>query len=56
VFVVESGRARRRDVTIGRRNERAVEIVEGLAEGERVILFPSEAVDDGVEVSFVDAG
>jgi len=50
VFVVDSRRARRRDVSIGQRNESAVEIVGGLEEGERVILFPPEAVDDGVEV------
>lgn len=50
VFVVDGGRARRRDVSIGQRNESAVEVVDGLGEGERVILFPPEAVDDGVEV------
>ena len=50
VFVVEDGQARRRDVTIGQRNDGAVEIVEGLEAGERVILFPPETVDEGVEV------
>jgi HlyD family secretion protein len=53
VFVVEDGRARRRDVGIGQRNERAVEIVQGLAEGERVILFPPETVEEGVQVRVV---
>jgi HlyD family secretion protein len=51
VFVVDDGRARRRDVTIGQRNERAVEIVDGIEEGELVILFPPETVDDGVDVA-----
>ncbi|MDH3284893.1 MAG: efflux RND transporter periplasmic adaptor subunit [Acidobacteriota bacterium] len=50
LFVVEGGRARRREVVIGQRNESAAEIVEGVAEGESVILFPPEAVDDGVAV------
>ena len=50
LFVEEAGRARRRDVVIGHRNENATEIVEGLAEGERVILFPPETVDDGASV------
>ena len=50
VFVVEEGRARRRVVVIGQRNEDAVEIVDGLEAGDRVILFPPEAVDEGVDV------
>jgi HlyD family secretion protein len=50
LFVEEAGRARRRDVVIGHRNENATEIVEGLAEGEHVILFPPETVDDGASV------
>lgn len=49
-FVVEGGRARRRTVVVGRRNEDRAEIVEGVAEGEQVILFPPETVDDGVSV------
>jgi HlyD family secretion protein len=50
VFVADDGRAQRRDVVIGHRNERSAEILEGLTEGERVILFPPEAVDDGVAI------
>jgi HlyD family secretion protein len=50
VFVVEDRRAHRREVVIGRRNETMAEIVEGLEEGNLVILFPPEAVDDGVAV------
>jgi HlyD family secretion protein len=51
VFVVEDGRARRQDVLIGGRNEHAAEVTEGLAEGQRVILFPPEEVEDGTAVS-----
>jgi len=50
VFVVEGGRARRREVGIGQRNEGAAEITDGLNEGDRVILFPPEEVEDGVAV------
>ncbi|MGD2047368.1 MAG: efflux RND transporter periplasmic adaptor subunit [Gemmatimonadota bacterium] len=53
-FVVEDGKARRRDVEIGRRNEERAEIVGGLEDGEVVILFPPEDVDDGVDVQPVD--
>jgi HlyD family secretion protein len=50
LFVVEEGRARRRNVVLGHRNESAAEIVEGLEEGDEVIVFPPEEVDEGVEV------
>jgi HlyD family secretion protein len=49
--VVEDGRARRQDILIGGRNEHAAEVAEGLAEGQRVILFPPEEVEDGAAVS-----
>jgi HlyD family secretion protein len=50
VFVIEDGRARRRDVVVAHRNDDSAEVVGGLSEGERVILFPSEAIEDGVSV------
>jgi HlyD family secretion protein len=50
VFVIDAGRARRREVTIGYRNVARAEIERDLIEGEQVILFPSEEVDDGVRV------
>jgi HlyD family secretion protein len=56
VFVVEEGRARSRDVVIGQRNVTMAEIVEGVAEGEVVILFPPEDVDDGVAVRATATG
>jgi HlyD family secretion protein len=56
VFVVDGGEARRRDVVVGHRNEQAVEILEGLTEGESVILFPPETVDDGTAVREASAG
>jgi len=50
LFVVRDGRAERRSVVVGRRNEDHVEIVAGVEEGEQVVLFPPEEVDDGVSV------
>lgn len=50
LFVEADGRVEGRDVVIGRRNEDAAVVVEGVSEGERVILFPPEAVGDGTAV------
>jgi len=51
VFVDDDGNAQRRDVTVGKRNGLEAEIVDGLAVGERIILYPSNAVVDGVAIS-----
>jgi HlyD family secretion protein len=55
-FAVVDGRAERRTVTIGQRNESRAEVLDGIAEGEQVILFPSEAIDDGVSVRAEEGG
>jgi HlyD family secretion protein len=49
-FVVDSGRARLRHVDIGERSSSHAQITGGLSEGERVIVFPSDKVDEGVRV------
>jgi HlyD family secretion protein len=49
-FVVDAGRARLRDIKIGHWNESEVEILSGLAEGQQVILHPSNALRDGARV------
>jgi HlyD family secretion protein len=54
VFAVVGGRAERREVAVGRRNEDRAEITSGLEEGEDVILFPPETVDDGTGVRPTD--
>jgi HlyD family secretion protein len=51
VFVIEDGRARSRQVEIGRRATALAEVTAGLVEGDRVILYPSDLVDDGVRVT-----
>jgi HlyD family secretion protein len=50
VFVVEDDRARLREVKVGDRNGRDAWIVSGLRDGERVIVYPGDAIADGVRV------
>ena len=51
VYVVENDRAVRRLVQVGERNGLEAEITGGLAGGERIIVYPSDAVEDGVRVT-----
>jgi HlyD family secretion protein len=50
VFVVENGRALERDVKLGLQSDMKVEIVEGLKEGERVVLNPMTTLRTGTAV------
>jgi len=50
VFVVNDEHAHRRTVKLGHRNPDAAEVLDGLSEGERVIVYPSDRVQDGVAV------
>jgi membrane fusion protein (multidrug efflux system) len=47
LYVVEDGRAIRREVRIGRREPGRVEVVAGLAPGERVIVEGTQKVREG---------
>jgi HlyD family secretion protein len=49
-FIVEDGRARLRDVTVGRRTAFEVQVLAGLETGERTILHPSNDIADGTRV------
>lgn len=51
VYAVEGGRARVRLVTLGPRNEEHAEVRGGLADGDTVILHPSDAVGEGVRIA-----
>ncbi len=51
VFVVESGRARRATVELGPRNGLVAVVLQGLVADEQVIVYPSDAVRDGIRVS-----
>jgi HlyD family secretion protein len=50
VFVVEEDRAALRSVSVGRRNTLAAQVLDGLGEGETVVLHPGDRVRDGVTV------
>jgi HlyD family secretion protein len=50
VFVVEDGRLTERAVQIGEQNEQLAEVLDGLAEGDRVVVYPGESLADGTQV------
>jgi HlyD family secretion protein len=50
VWVVDGGFATLRIIEVGRREGLEVEVVSGLEEGEQVVIHPSDAVKEGVEV------
>ena len=51
VFVVADGRTRATSVRIGERNATQALVEAGLAAGTRVVVYPADAVRDGVRVS-----
>lgn len=50
VYVIDAGRARRRALRLGERNDEQAQVLDGLREGDLVVLHPSEAVREGVRV------
>ena len=50
VFVVQDGRVHRRAVRIGQRNPFAVQILEGLVAGDRVVKYPGNQLEEGNRV------
>jgi HlyD family secretion protein len=50
VFVIEQGKAKRREVEIAHRNQSEVEIGAGLDEGALIVLHPSNEMKDGAQV------
>ena len=54
-FVAEGGVARLRTLRLGHQGREQVEVVEGLVEGEEVIVYPSDLIEDGVRVSATPA-
>ncbi len=49
-FVIEGSRARLRSVKVGRSNGVETEILDGLADGTRVVVYPGDKVSDGGRV------
>ena len=50
LFVVENGRAVLKKITIGHNNGTQAEVVDGLSNGEEVILYPGSGLNDGSRV------
>jgi len=50
VYVIEKGKAYLREIEIGIEGEDFAEIISGLYEGEKVIVSPSDEIEDGVRV------
>lgn len=48
VFVVAQEHAQLREVEIGARSTDAAQVLAGLSEGEQVVIFPSDQVEEGV--------
>jgi HlyD family secretion protein len=51
VFVAENGRAELRTIRIDRNNGIIAEVLDGLAPEDRVVLYPSAAIADGVSIA-----
>jgi HlyD family secretion protein len=51
VFTVDGGRARKRAVKVPRRNGVEAVVEDGLKAGERLVVYPSDALKDGARVS-----
>ena len=50
VFRVKDGVVHKQPVKVGRQNGLEAEILTGLAEGDQVVLHPSDQIEDGVKV------
>jgi HlyD family secretion protein len=55
-FVIDGSRAKLRTLKIGRSNGVDTELLDGLRESERVIVYPGDKVADGTRVAPLDVG
>ena len=46
-----AGRAQLAAVTVGHRNDRVAETLGGLNEGDRVVVYPADAIRDGTRIA-----
>jgi HlyD family secretion protein len=53
-FVIDGGRARLRTVKVGRSNGVETEVLDGLHESDRVVVYPGDKVTDGTRVTGLD--
>ena len=52
-FVVEAGKVQLRPVKIGHTSGTETEVLEGLKEGDEVVLYPGDRVVDGLRVEIM---
>jgi len=52
-YVVADGRARQRPVKVGRSSGTETEVLDGLSDGDEVILYPGDRIYDGLRVRVV---
>ena len=50
VWVDDAGRAERRTVRLGAQGEQSVEVLEGLREGQRVVVAGADSVTEGEQL------
>jgi HlyD family secretion protein len=50
VYTVADDRAVRRLVEVGQQNGLEAEVLSGLVDGQRIIVYPSDAIADGIAV------
>ena len=55
VFVVNQGKAALRAIHVGHRSAEQAEVLDGLAEGDKVILFPDDQIREGTAVEAAGA-
>jgi HlyD family secretion protein len=55
-FVVEGGRAQLRTVRTGRSNGIESEVVDGLREGDQIVVYPGDKVSDGTRIAPLTIG
>jgi HlyD family secretion protein len=51
VFIVEEGKAIRKDVKLGATSDEFMELTSGLENGQEVIINPPDSLQNGMEVS-----
>ncbi|MDF2179975.1 HlyD family efflux transporter periplasmic adaptor subunit [Aliiglaciecola sp. CAU 1673] len=54
LFVAKNGEAQKRGVEVGHMTDKTAQILDGLSEGEEIVLYPSEGVEDGVAITTRD--
>lgn len=54
VFFVDQGRVRQRSVMLGHRGRDAVQVLDGLAAGDRVVRYPGDRIVEGLRVRAAD--